>query len=85
MTHIPRSRHGQSGSTLVISVFIIALLALFIGAAFDYTRGTAYAARRGRDLTAAQALADGALEAAFKKWQVYMAANQSSVFSSAGA
>ena len=74
------SRHHRRASTLVISVFIIALLALLIGAAFDYTRGTAYVARRGRDLTAAQALADGALEAAFKKWQVYMAANQSSVF-----
>ena len=75
-----RPPYNQKGSTLVISVFIIALLAVLMGAAFDFTRGTAYVARRGRDLTAAQALADGALEVAFKKWQVYMAANQSSSF-----
>ena len=81
----PRSRHTRRASTLVISVFIIALLAVFIGAALDYTRGTAYVAKRGRDMTAAQALADGALEAAFKKWEVYMAANQSSVFATASA
>lgn len=79
----PRSRNQEHASTLVISVFIVALLALLIGAAFDFTRGTAYVARRGRDMTAAQALADGALEVAFKKWQVYMAANQSSVFATA--
>ena len=79
----PSPRQRQRASTLVISVFIIALLAMFIGTAFDYTRGTAYVARRGRDMTAAQALADGALEAAFKKWQVYMAANQSNVFGTA--
>ena len=85
MTHHPRSQHARRASTLVISMFIIALLALFIGAAFDYTRGTAYTARRGRDMTAAQALADGALEVAFKKWEVYMAANQSSVFATASA
>ncbi len=78
-----RPPHKTRGSTLVISVFIIALLAVLIGAAFDFTRGTAYAARRGRDLTAAQALADGALEVAFKKWQVYMAANQSSPLATA--
>ena len=78
-----RSRKREHASTLVISVFIIALLALLIGAAFDFTRGTAYVARRGRDMTAAQALADGALEVAFKKWQIYMAANQSSVFATA--
>lgn len=81
--HTHPTRHTRRASTLVLSMVIIALLAILIGVAFDYTRGTAYVARRGRDMTAAQALADGALEVAFKKWEVYMAANQSSVFATA--
>ncbi len=48
----------------------------FIGLALDYTASTARLAARGRDLTTAQALADGALEAGFMAWQKYMIPRQ---------
>ena len=76
----PPQWRGERGSTLVVSLFIIALIATFIGLALDYTSSTARNAVRSRDLTTAQALADGALEAAYMKWQVYMAGHQSYAF-----
>ncbi len=72
LARYPRSR----GSTLVVAVFVIALLATFIGLAVDYTGTTATATRRGADLTNAQALANGALEVVYKRWQYYMASKQ---------
>ncbi len=69
------------GSTLVVAVFVIAILATFIGLAMDYTSTTGISTRRARDLTAAQALANGALEAAYKRWQAYMGSKQFSNFS----
>ena len=76
---ISRSRRG---STLVMAMFVVALLAAFIGLAFDFTGNTALSARRSGDLSAAQALANGALEAAYKRWQVYMVSKQASVIGS---
>ena len=51
----------QIGSTLVMVMFTIVILAVFIGLALDYTSNTALLSRRGRDYTVAQALANGAL------------------------
>ena len=85
MHHLPHAslsgRRRARGSTLVVAVFVIALLATFIGLAVDYTTSTAGATRRARDLSNAQALANGALEAVYKRWQVYMASKQFSNFS----
>ena len=76
------ARHRRvHGSTLIVAVFIVAILASFIGLAVDYTANTAGAMRRARDLTSAQALANGALEAAYKRWSPYMATRQSRPFS----
>ncbi len=75
-------RCSRRGSTLVMATFVVALLATFIGLAFDFTGNTALGARHGRDLSAAQALANGALEVAYKRWQAYMAAKQASVIGS---
>ena len=57
-------------------MFMIAMLSIYIGLALDYTSGTGIISRRGRDYTAAQALANGALDAAYKRWQEYMSSNQ---------
>ena len=72
----PARPHRQHGSTLIVAIFVVALLVVFIGLALDYTAGTARAAARSADFTRAQACANGALEAAYKKWQLYMNNNQ---------
>ena len=77
-----RSRSSRTGSTLVVALFVVALLTTLIGLALDYTASTARLAVRGRDLTTAQALADGALEAAYMGWQKYMVPRQGSVYAS---
>ena len=66
----------QRGSTLIVAIFVVALLTTFIGLALDYTAGTARPAAHNADYTRAQAAANGALEAAFKSWQLYMNNNQ---------
>ena len=78
-THLPATRRAR-GSTLVVAVFIVAILATFIGLAVEYTANTALVMRRARDLTNAQALANGAVEAAYKRWGAYMATRQSRPF-----
>ena len=70
-------RRSQQASTLLLSVFIIALLATMLGVAFDYTANTGIASSRSQDLTGEQALAEGSLEAVFVAWKNYMVANQS--------
>ena len=57
-------------------MFVIAILAVLIGLALDYTSNTARTSARARDYTNAQALANGALEVAYKRWQSYMSSNQ---------
>lgn len=74
------SRSARNGSTLVVTLFVVVLLTTFIGLALDYTSSTSRLAVRGRDLTTAQALADGALEAAYMGWQKYMVPRQGSVY-----
>ena len=74
-------RH-QTASTLIMVMFTIAMLAVFIGLALDYTSNTGSMSRRARDYTAAQALANGSLDAAYKRWQEYMAASQASTIGS---
>ncbi len=70
-------RSPEQASTLVLSVFIIALLTTILGVAFDYTANTGIASSRSQDLTAEQGMAEGALEAAFVAWKDYMVTNQS--------
>ena len=76
------SRRRASASTLVMVMFTITILAVFIGLALDYTGSTGTLSRHARDYTAAQALANGSLDAAYKRWQVYMAANQAGTIGS---
>ena len=45
-------RRHETGSTLVIAIFVIAMLAVFIGLALDYTTNTGSVSRRARDYTA---------------------------------
>lgn len=72
----PRRSRCQTGSTLIMVMFMIAILGVFIGLACDYTANTALVSRRGRDLSACQALANGALETTYKRWQEFMLSNQ---------
>ncbi len=80
---LPAARRRARGSTLVVAVFVIAILAAFIGLALDYTTNTAVMMRHARDLTNATALANGALEATYQNWRQYMAARQFSGIPSA--
>lgn len=83
MTYPISQKSRKSGSTLIVVMFIVALLATLIGVALDYTSNTARLTVRGRDLTTAQALADGAVEAAYMAWQQYMIPRQGSTFATA--
>ena len=65
-------RRTEFASTLVVVMLTIAILSIFIGLALDYTMNTGRMSQRARDLTAEEALANGALEAAYKRWQTYM-------------
>lgn len=67
-----RFRQRAHGSTILVSLFTITLLAVLIGLALNYTSQTAALGSRSRDLTAANAVAEGAVEAAFKRWQNYL-------------
>lgn len=82
MYPMPTSKRRESASTLILVIFVVALLVVFIGLALDYTAHTARTSARAGDYTRAQALANGALEAAYKRWQVYMASKQASVIGS---
>ena len=55
----------------MIAIFVVVVAGL-IGAALSYTSATARMGNRSRDMVPAQALAEGALELAFKRWQIYM-------------
>lgn len=70
---------SRQASALVLAIFIVAVLAVFLGVAFDYTSNTSIEARRGQDLTAEQSMAEGALEAAFATWKNYMVSHQNLV------
>jgi hypothetical protein len=59
-------------------MFTIAVLAVFLGIAVDFTANTGRMSQRGQDFTGASALANGALDAAYIKWNEYMSANQAS-------
>ncbi len=72
----PVARRRVRGSTLVVAVFIVALLASFIGLAVDYTANTGLAMRRARDLTTAQTLANGALETLYQNWYQWVSTHQ---------
>jgi hypothetical protein len=75
----PRRRVARvRASTLIMVMFTIAVLAVFLGIAVDFTSNTGMMSRRGEDFTGASALANGALDAAYIKWNEYMAANQAS-------
>lgn len=71
-----KPRAAERASTLVMAIFIVALLATILGVAFDYTSNTAIQARRSQDLTSEQSLAEGALEATFSTWKTYMVSHQ---------
>ena len=68
----PPTRRPESASTLVVAILTIAILAIFIGLASDYTMNTGRMSARARDLTSEEALANGALEAAYMAWKKYM-------------
>ena len=69
---LPRRRHSEQGSTLIVIAIFVVVVAGLIAAALDYTSITGRMGNRGRDMVSAQAVAEGALEIAFKRWQIYM-------------
>ncbi len=72
MNHpLPRHR-TRRGSTLVLAMFVIVTVSALLGIALEYTSRTGVLSRRGRDVVPAQALADGALEVAYKRWKTWM-------------
>jgi hypothetical protein len=72
------ARRPDGASTLIMVMFTIIVLAVFLGIAVDFTANTGLMSRRGSDYTAASALANGALDAAYKSWDEYMSDNQAS-------
>ncbi len=68
----PSTRRLESASTLVVAILTVAILAIFIGLASDYTMNTGRMSARAQDLTGEEALANGALEAAYTGWKKYM-------------
>ena len=66
------TRRAESASTLVVVMLTVAILAIFIGLASDYTINTGRMSARAKDLTNEEALANGALEAAYMAWKKYM-------------
>ncbi len=76
MNPVSSQQKTNRGSTLVLAIFVVALLAVFIGVAFEYTTNTARMMVRAASYSSAQALGNGALEAAFLEWRAYMQGNQ---------
>jgi hypothetical protein len=72
--HLPGRQNAAS--SLIVVMCTVAILAVFIGIAVDYTMNTGHLSQRGRDFTNAEALANGALEAVFKRWEEFMSGNQ---------
>ena len=53
-------------------MFVIVTVAALLGIALEYTSHTALLSRRSRDVVPAQALAEGGLEVAYKRWKTWM-------------
>ncbi|MBS0657690.1 MAG: hypothetical protein JSR82_05500 [Verrucomicrobia bacterium] len=63
------------GSTLFVVLFFMALLSVFVGAAFSLTSNTATATNRSTQMTLAYAVADSAMELVFSRWRSIVSFN----------
>ena len=62
-------RKNESGATIVVVISIIATLAVFIGAALDYTFTVGKNVNRSNQMAAAAAIANGCLNYEFMYWR----------------
>ncbi len=60
---------SQSGNTLFVVLFVVAVLSIFAGAAFNYTSGTANVSQRSTQMTLGYGVADAAMEVVFSRWR----------------
>lgn len=63
-----KTRHTR-GSTLFVVLFFIAVLSVFVGAAFNLTSSTANMSQRSSRMTLAYGVADGAMELVYSRWR----------------
>lgn len=61
--------NSARGSTLFVVLFFMALLSIFVGAAFSLTSNTANIGNRSTQMTMAYAVADGAMELVYSRWR----------------
>src|SRR4051812_5392844 len=61
--------HREAGSTLVVTVAVVALLLVLLGVAVDYTGQISRNTERTRKTALAMEIADGHLEALFTNWR----------------
>lgn len=64
-----KTNASQRGSTLVLSMMVVAVTSVLVGLAITVTSHTGRNAARSRALDAATAIGDGYLEAAFAQWR----------------
>jgi len=62
-------KKGESGSTIVIVVVVLATLVVFVGGALSYTQTLARQVERSNTMQQAQEIGDGAIEIAFSSWR----------------
>jgi type II secretory pathway component PulK len=62
-------RKKESGATIVVVISVIATLAMFIGAALDYTFTVARNVERSDKMGQAAAIANGCLQDQFMYWR----------------
>ncbi len=60
---------SQKGSTLFVVLFFVAILSVFVGAAFNYTSETASLSQRSIQLTMGYGVADAAMELVYTRWR----------------
>ena len=63
------SSTSQSGSTLIVTITVVATLLVLLGVAVDYTTQISRGAERSRKTAVAMEIADGHLEALFTSWR----------------
>src|SRR3954467_7283611 len=61
--------HKEAGSTLVVTVAVVALLLVLLGVAVDYSGQISRNTERTRKTALAMEIADGHLEALFTNWR----------------
>ena len=66
MKRMPRR---ETGSTLVVTIVVVATLLVLLGAAVDYSTQISRTTQRSRATALAMEIADGHLEALYTNWR----------------